>query len=284
MRNVLAIMLGLSVLGAMSAGGCCPTQEEYNKMFTANRNCQDRLKDCQDSLRLAKQDIEKLNGQIADRDNTISYLQRDNAALKKNNDDIAALLKQAQEDLKKIGNIKVGPLPEKLNEALKALADRYTDILEVKGNMVKFKSDMTFDPGSADVKPHAAEALKKLAEILNLPEAQPFNVFVAGHTDDMPLEKPATIAKFENNWGLSLGRAKAVVEALYSEGKGLAQERMAAMGFSKYHPVAPNAAGNKGNVLNRRVEIWIVPNDLFMSAPASGAAPRAGGADATTGG
>jgi hypothetical protein len=47
------------------------------------------------------------------------------------------------------------------------------------------------------------------------------------------------------------------------------QERMGAIGFGKYRPVAPNAAGNRGNTLNRRVEIWIVPSALLRRAPAA---------------
>ena len=46
---------------------------------------------------------------------------------------------------------------------------------------------------------------------------------------------------------------------------GLTPARIGAMGFGEYHPVAPNAPGKKGNRLNRRVEIWIVPPDRFLT-------------------
>ncbi len=46
---------------------------------------------------------------------------------------------------------------------------------------------------------------------------------------------------------------------------GLAPERIAAMGFGEHHPVAPNKPNKKGNRLNRRVEIWIVPSGKFLT-------------------
>jgi flagellar motor protein MotB len=259
------------------AGGCCPTQADLDKAWALNRNCRDELKKWQDRARLAESEQTRLQGELdnstralAAKDTLIGNL---NASLAQYKKDLDA----AKAELIAMGG-KPGPLPPILDKALRDWAEKNSDIVELQGNMVKFKADMTFDPGSADIKPAALAALKKLAEILNSPDANPFNVFVAGHTDDIPLVNAATIAKFEDNWGLSLGRAKSVVKALYGGGAGIAQERMGAMGFSKYHPVAPNAPGNKGNVLNRRVEIWIVPNNLLISQPARGApAPRTTG-------
>ena len=132
-----------------------------------------------------------------------------------------------------------------------------------KYGMIKLKADLTFDKGSAKVKPEAVEALKKLAKIVNSDAAKHFGVYVAGHTDDIPLVKPETIRAHGSNWGLSLHRAGAVVKVLAMA--GVSQRRLCAMGFSKYHPIAPNKPGHKGNPLNRRVEIWIVPPDRFLT-------------------
>jgi flagellar motor protein MotB len=46
------------------------------------------------------------------------------------------------------------------------------------------------------------------------------------------------------------------------ESSGLEPKRLSTRGFGEYRPVAPNAAGNKGNPQNRRVEIFIVPSGL----------------------
>ena len=280
MKNSLAVVSGCALLfGLLSAGGCV-SQAAYDEAVAANRRANKLLTDCQDELRLAKADNEKLRGELADRDRTIKFQADQISMLTGQNNSLRADLAAAQKKLADLGQIKLPPLiPPELNAALLELQKMFPDILEVQGNMVKFKSDLTFDPGSAALKPQAAAALKKLADVLNMPVAKPFNAYVAGHTDDIPIEKAETKAKFEDNWGLSQGRAKAVVKALYGNGAGVAQERMCAAGFSKYHPVAPNAPGNKGNVLNRRVEIWIVPDDLLLSRPA--VAPPAGSTTGT---
>jgi chemotaxis protein MotB len=40
---------------------------------------------------------------------------------------------------------------------------------------------------------------------------------------------------------------------------GVEPTRLSVRGFGEYRPVAPNAANNKGNDVNRRVEMYIVP-------------------------
>lgn len=273
MRNGLLVVTVLGLLvGALSAGGCCPTQDDLDKAWALNRNCNAERDQLRDRLRLADSELANVKGELDNRDRALAakdaMIGNLNASLAQYKKDLDA----ARAELVILQKMKPGPLPEAVDRALREWAEKNSTIVELQGNMVKFKSDMTFDLGSADIKPAAADALKKLADILNMDEAKEFNVYVAGHTDDVPLVHAATIAKFENNWGLSFGRANAVAKALHGGGPGVKQERMAAMGFSKYHPVAPNAPGNKGNVLNRRVEIWIVPKNLLLSQP-TGAIP-----------
>ena len=160
-----------------------------------------------------------------------------------------------------------------MDEALRALAETNSDLMAYLPNygMIKLKADLTFGKGSAEVNVKAKAALAKLAEIINSDVAKQFHVYVAGHTDDIPLVKPETIRLHGTNWGLSCHRALAVVKVLFEA--AVAQQRMGAVGFGKHHPVVPNLAGNKGHPLNRRVEIWIVPPDRFLTA--AGAAPSA---------
>jgi outer membrane protein OmpA-like peptidoglycan-associated protein len=152
-----------------------------------------------------------------------------------------------------------------IHDVMKKLADESGGLFtwNSKLGMLQMQADLTFAPGSTEIKPEAAKALQKLAEYLNRAEFQPFNSYIAGHTDDMPLSKTETKELHGTNWGLSVHRSLAVIKLL-AENR-VDQARLAAMGFSKYHPVAPNAAGNKGNAANRRVEIWIVPREKFMT-------------------
>ncbi|RPI60092.1 MAG: OmpA family protein, partial [Planctomycetaceae bacterium] len=156
---------------------------------------------------------------------------------------------------------------------LRKLVEKYPGLLEFNpaNGMVKFKADMTFTPGSDIVNDKAKQALAEFVKILNMPEAQPFHIYIAGHTDDMPISKPETKRIHPNNWYLSVHRAVAVEEVM--EGAGLAPVRAGAMGFGEHHPVADNAPGRKGNELNRRVEVWIVPQERFLTTDGATIAP-----------
>jgi chemotaxis protein MotB len=114
--------------------------------------------------------------------------------------------------------------------------------------------------GSDKVAPEATKAIRALCDILNTEEAKKFDIIIAGHTDNIPIEKPATLAKHPNNWYLSVHRAVSVLNVM-AENK-IDPKRMSARGFGEYRPIAENQAGNKGNPLNRRVEIFIVPEGM----------------------
>jgi len=88
----------------------------------------------------------------------------------------------------------------------------------------------------------------------------------------MPIRRPQTKRTHPDNWYLSVHRAVAVQKELARA--GLAPARIGTMGFSEYHPVEPNAPGNKGNGANRRVEIWIVPPGRFLTQPTTVAAEK----------
>lgn len=288
MKSILKVSLGLVVLvGVLSAGGC-RTQEEYDQLMAMNRRVNGELEKANDRLRLLEQEKQTLEGQLAERDRTIKYNVDQIALLNAANKDLTDRLTALNAELAKLKGeaqkpIAITALPASLNKALEELAKKFGDLLtyDPKTGMVKFKSDMTFDKGSDAVKQEAVAALKELAKILNSPEAKPFNAYVAGHTDDIPLKKPDTIAKHGTNWGLAAHRAIAVIAEL-AKG-GVDQPRMAGITFSKHHPIEANAAGEKGNAANRRVEIWIVPSDLLLSQP-TGTAPKPKSGDSKPGG
>ena len=121
---------------------------------------------------------------------------------------------------------------------------------------MKFKSDLLFEKGSDTVAASAVEAVKSLCGILNTEEGKKFDVLIAGHTDDIPILKSATLAKHPTNWHLSAHRAISVLKVMESSNVG--SKRLSARGFGEYRPVAENKPGKQGNPQNRRVEIYIV--------------------------
>jgi chemotaxis protein MotB len=109
-------------------------------------------------------------------------------------------------------------------------------------------SDLVFDLGAAEIKPHAREKLVKIAELIR---RSPNIVNVIGHTDNIPMHS----SKFPSNWELSVSRAAAVVRFLVEDMK-LPGNRFYVSGYADYLPVSPNSTAG-GRAANRRVEIVI---------------------------
>jgi len=126
--------------------------------------------------------------------------------------------------------------------------------------IVKFKSDLLFEPGSDKVMPAAAEAIKTLSIILGSEQAKNFDIVIAGHTDDMIIGKFETRQKHPTNWHLSAHRAISVLNIMTEN--NIAPERISVRGFGEFRPIEPNTANKKGNPQNRRVEIYIVPKGV----------------------
>jgi chemotaxis protein MotB len=130
------------------------------------------------------------------------------------------------------------------------------DLIEVSRNddwvEVEMKSSLLFESGSAELSDEAIPVLSKLAAtLLRLPNP----VHVEGFTDNVPID---TI-EFPSNWELSAARSASVVH-LFAQ-QGLTPERMAAIGYGEYHPIADNDTW-EGRNENRRVVLLILANNL----------------------
>ena len=148
-------------------------------------------------------------------------------------------------------------LPVELSTMLEDFAKQHDMVTyDSSRGIVKFKSDLLFDKGSDNVAASAIEAVKSLTAILNSEQGRKFDVIIAGHTDDIPIQKPETRAKHPTNWHLSSHRAIAVLKVM--ESNNIDSKRLSARGFGEYRPIAENKPGKKGNPQNRRVEIYIV--------------------------
>ena len=74
--------------------------------------------------------------------------------------------------------------------------------------LIKFKSDVTFAKGSAELTPQAKTVIGRLAQILNSGKAANYELLIAGHTDSTPVVQRETLAKgHKDNWYLSSHRA-----------------------------------------------------------------------------
>lgn len=101
---------------------------------------------------------------------------------------------------------------------------------------------INFDTGKATIKPESEGSINQITALLKGVPA--LKVSIEGHTDN--------VGTAESNMKLSEDRAKAVVAAVVA--KGIAAERMSAVGRGQDAPVADNRK-EEGRALNRRVEV-----------------------------
>jgi len=150
---------------------------------------------------------------------------------------------------------------DELRQAEKLLRDRLSqeisdkqvrlEMME-KGLVVTVVGDLLFDSGKAKIRFQGYSVLDKVARVLqeNVPQ---LNVGIEGHTDDQPIK----YSGWESNWELSTARALSVLHYLDKE-KGISPDRLSAIGYGEYKPVASNKT-LEGRQSNRRVEIVILP-------------------------
>ncbi len=113
--------------------------------------------------------------------------------------------------------------------------------------VLSFPDRIGFDVGRAEIKPEFKAILDDVAETLKqYPDTR---IEIAGHTDNT--------GSAEANQRLSENRANAVRSYLAS--RGVAPERMYAVGYGQSRPIASNATP-EGRAQNRRVEIIVIPN------------------------
>lgn len=123
-----------------------------------------------------------------------------------------------------------------------------THILMVKaevGSKAVLKN-IFFDTGKSELK---SESISELENILELLENNPdLKVQINGHTDNTGDAEPNKV--------LSLKRATAVVDYLIE--KGVARERLSAVGYGEERPLVSNDDEADGREINRRTEIEII--------------------------
>ncbi len=125
--------------------------------------------------------------------------------------------------------------------------------VEIRGDRFVIQAGLLFESGSAGLGDQGRQSLKELALTLaeisrKIPGDMDWILRIDGHTDKIPIHTPA----FASNWELSTARAVSVVRFLIE--MGIPEERLAATGFSKYHPL-DTADTPEAYRRNRRIEI-----------------------------
>ena len=236
---------------ALSLTGCV-AQGELDRTQTLYRQAQNDIVDLKDQLDERDRRIAALEASERGDADTRQQLEQ----LRADRDQLQAALARAQSQLEQLAAQPATVLPADLDSALQNLADAHSDIMSYDSDrgMVRFRSDLTFPSGSAQVRSDAEQTLSRLASVLNSSSAQAFEVRIVGHTDSVPIGNPETRRNHPTNWHLSAHRAISVKDTL--EKAGVVPARMSVAGYGPYRPVVENRP--TGAEPNRRVEIFLV--------------------------
>lgn len=239
----------------------CVAEQQYRDLRIQNDTQQKRISELESEMQTTKLKLEQLKRGLKTADSRcnieVDALKQKIAALEEDLGKKKALIASMQQQLLYGG----AQLPVELSALLADFAEGEKMVTyDQSRGIVKFESDLLFEPGSDKVAPGAAEAVKLLCKILNSEQGKKFDIIIAGHTDDIRIGKPATRQKHPTNWHLSAHRAISVLDVMAKS--KIAAERMSVRGFGEFRPIEPNKSNKKGNPKNRRVEIYIVPKGV----------------------
>ena len=117
---------------------------------------------------------------------------------------------------------------------------------------IELNDSILFSSGGVET---SAQAQVIFTEIANIVKNYENPIQVEGFTDNVPIKN----ARYPTNWELSSARATEIVKFLAS--KGVAPERLAAVGYGEFQPVAPNDT-EAGRAQNRRVAVMIAKRKM----------------------
>lgn len=147
-----------------------------------------------------------------------------------------------------------------IKELTKQLSGALADMIESEDVIIKqgedwleleIKSRVLFESGEARLERAAVPVIGKIADILQT-SANPIQV--EGFTDNNPINT----SRFPSNWELSAARAASVVHLL--DRYGIQPDRMSAIGYGQYKPIADNTT-EEGRQKNRRVVLVVLGSD-----------------------
>jgi chemotaxis protein MotB len=263
-RRLIALaatgLIGLSLAG-------CVSQDKYNALKIEKDQLAEQLGSAESAAASAKASADSWKAQL-DRLIAAGNDQAGLAAslLKENGEYKARVAElQAKYDAALAGqqqfvvNNLPSALPAQETKELEEFARQHPELVEFDAarGILRFKSDVTFAKGSAELTPNARQAIGQLASLLNGGIFTKYEFLVAGHTDSQPVSNPATIAAgHKDNWYLSAHRSISVGSALSRD--GISPRRLGVLGYADQRPIASNTT-SEGMAKNRRVEIVVLP-------------------------
>lgn len=234
MKNLRFTMIFIATLLLVTA---CVSKTKYVDLENDLAATQEQVDKKNDDIRKLEEKRMELMGQIAEMENQIK--EKEDALKEKNEviDEMASTRKSIEDSLKD------------------QIASKQIKLESLEGKLkITFVDKILFNSGSAHINQAGQQSLLSLADILNQEPGQ--MIVVEGHTDDVGVGKSLQNI-YPTNWELSTARATAVVRFLQDKAE-IQPERLSAVGYSYYKPIADNDT-EEGQAQNRRIEIILVP-------------------------
>ena len=255
-------------LGSLGICGCGHSEEEWQQAqrdiakLKADLDAANSLHaDDEKKYSAAQQQIDELKSRLKGMGVDLSKSEEEKSKLKQAMSEYEARLKQL-DDMK-----------NRLKD-LKARLDKLTSVglkVGVRNNrmVIQLPGDILFDSGKDSLKGEGRAILKQVADVIKTDATLSTRNFqVAGHTD-----KDAYGGIYFDNWGLSVMRARQVVNFLvgvdkgpdakgFATGGGLDPLHWAAAGYGAEDPIAGSVdqQTTEEKAKNRRVELVLQPN------------------------
>ena len=227
MQTIRFIIICLFTLFLLSA---CVSKTKYVDLENNLAATKDQVDAKNEEIRKLEEKRTELMGQIAEKE---KQLKEKNEVI----DEMASTRKSIEENLKD------------------QIASKQVRLETLEGKLkITFIDKILFNSGSAQINQAGQKSLLSLASVLNQEPDQ--MIVIEGHTDNVGVGKSLQ-SIYPTNWELSTARATAVVRFLQDKAE-IKPERLSAVGYSYYKPIANNDTED-GRAQNRRIEIILVP-------------------------
>lgn len=253
-----------SVLGMLTLTSC-NSKKKIAELENKNKEIQDLLNSATVKLNTCLAEKEGLQSQIA-------LLREANEDLKRDKENIIVLTAKGAESLEKSlesmreKDLKISRLQDALTKkdsvtlALVSSLKREVgfDDPDIQINVEKgvvfisIADKMLFKTGSYEVSDKARAVLAKVAKVVN--SKPDFECMVEGHTDNVPYRSSNGVLL--DNWDLSVKRATSIVRVL--QDLGVKPSQLIAAGRGEYMPLVDNST-SENRATNRRTRVMVLP-------------------------
>jgi chemotaxis protein MotB len=250
-----SITVSLALFTLLFLGGCVTKQTheatlaQLQSTTNSLETTQDKLARSQAEIRALEEKKNTLQQELYDTRFNLEATQLDLSARQAQ----IETLKQIEDETKRRNAIYASFV-----EKLKGMIDggRLTVSIENGRIVINLPENVLFASGSAKLNDEGRTAIKEIANVLSSFSDRRFQV--EGHTDNMPIKSQNGYS----NWELSSERALSVVHLMSDS--GVMPANLSAAGFGEFQPRADNST-SEGRMLNRRIEIVMLPNLDILS-------------------